>query len=68
MLAISLFILVVAIWKLMAPTAPEAAPMGSIGALALSVNLGAVTLLLRRRSGYANLRSVWLLLAQRRVG
>lgn len=60
MLAMGLFILVMAIWKLMSPAAPEAAPMGLIGALALLVNLGAVMLLLRFRNGDANLRSVWL--------
>lgn len=60
MLAMGIFILSMAVGKLISPMAPEAAPMGLIGALALAVNLGAVIMLLPLRSGDANLRSVWL--------
>lgn len=60
MLAMGVFILALAVWKLVSPVAPDAAPMGLIGALALAVNLGAVILLLPMRNGDANLRSVWL--------
>lgn len=60
MLAMGVLILGMAIGKLLEPAAPEAAPMGLIGALALAVNLGAVILLLPMRNGDANLRSVWL--------
>jgi len=60
MLLMGAAILAMAIGKLVAPSAPEPAPMGVIGFLALSVNLGAVVLLLRFRKSDANLRSVWL--------
>nr|WP_286192513.1 cation transporter [Stappia sp. BW2] len=39
---------------------PEAAVMGSIGFLALAVNLSSVLLLVRYKDGDANVRSVWL--------
>lgn len=39
---------------------PEAALMGSIGFLALAVNLSSVLLLVRYKDGDANVRSVWL--------
>ncbi len=60
MLAMGVFILAMALAKLISPSPPEAAPMGLIGALALAVNLGAVIMLLPFRAGDANLRSVWL--------
>jgi Co/Zn/Cd efflux system component len=60
MLLMGLVILAMAVAKLTSPAAPEPAPMGVIGFLALSVNLGAVVLLLRFRMSDANLRSVWL--------
>ncbi len=60
MLLMGAVILIMAIGKLIAPMPPEAAPMGVIGFMALSVNLGAVVLLLRFRKSDANLRSVWL--------
>ena len=39
---------------------PQAAVMGSIGFLALAVNLASVLLLVRYKDGDANVRSVWL--------
>lgn len=39
---------------------PQAAVMGSIGFLALAVNLASVALLVRYKDGDANVRSVWL--------
>ncbi|WP_421981028.1 cation transporter [Roseibium sp.] len=39
---------------------PQAAVMGSIGFLALAVNLASVMLLVRYKDGDANVRSVWL--------
>lgn len=39
---------------------PQAAVMGSIGFLALAVNLASVVLLMRYKDGDANVRSVWL--------
>lgn len=60
MLMMGLVILAMAVAKLISAAPPEATPMGVIGFLALSVNLGAVLLLLRFRNSDANLRSVWL--------
>lgn len=60
MLLLGLTILVGAGLRLAVGGAPDAPPMGMIGALALAVNLGAVILLLRFRTGDANLRSAWL--------
>nr|WP_319385394.1 cation diffusion facilitator family transporter [uncultured Roseibium sp.] len=39
---------------------PEAAVMGSVGLLALAVNLASVLVLVRYKDGDANVRSVWL--------
>ncbi|GAB4517015.1 MAG: cation transporter [Roseibium sp.] len=39
---------------------PQAAVMGSVGFLALAVNLASVLLLVRYKDGDANVRSVWL--------
>lgn len=39
---------------------PQAAVMGSVGFLALTVNLASVMLLVRYKDGDANVRSVWL--------
>ncbi|WP_306142503.1 cation transporter [Roseibium sp. MMSF_3412] len=39
---------------------PQAAVMGSIGFLALAVNLASVMLLVRYKDGDANVRSIWL--------
>lgn len=39
---------------------PQAAVMGSVGFLALAVNLASVFLLVRYKDGDANVRSVWL--------
>jgi Co/Zn/Cd efflux system component len=60
MLIIGLAILAGAAVKIASGAAPEAPPMGLIGALALVVNFWAVILLLGFRDGDANLRSAWL--------
>jgi Co/Zn/Cd efflux system component len=60
MLAMGVLIAIMAAFKIASGAAPDAPPMGIIGALALAVNLGAVALLLPLRNGDANLRSVWL--------
>ena len=39
---------------------PNAATMGSVGALALIANIGCAILLFRFRRGDANMRSIWL--------
>lgn len=41
-------------------TAPNAATMGAVGALALAANVGVALLLYRYRTGDANMRSVWI--------
>ncbi len=60
MLLVGLAILAGAALKIASGAAPDAPPMGLIGALALAVNLGAVILLLGFRQGDANLSSAWL--------
>lgn len=60
MLGLGLVIMASVAVKLVDATPPAPAPMGLIGALALAVNLGAVIMLLRFRTGDANLRSAWL--------
>lgn len=60
MLALGLVIMASVAVKFVSAAPPEPAPMGLIGALALAVNLGAVLMLLRFRTGDANLRSAWL--------
>lgn len=48
------------LYQLLVLGMPEAAVMGSVGFLALAVNLASVALLMRYKDGDANVRSVWL--------
>lgn len=56
----ALFVLGGAIWRTFGTGIPEAATMGVIAFLALTVNVTAALLLMRFRDGDANVRSVWL--------
>ena len=53
-------ILIAALWRVTHGVPPEAPVMGSVGVLALGVNVVVALLLLRHRGGDANRRSVWL--------
>jgi Co/Zn/Cd efflux system component len=48
------------LYRLIHPELPGAVVMGSIGGLALAVNITAAMLLMRFRDGDSNMRSVWL--------
>lgn len=54
------FVLGAATWNLISGTVPEAATMGTIGALALAANVLVALLLFAYRNGDSNMRSVWL--------
>ena len=56
----ALFVLGSALWRTFVTGVPEAATMGIVGAMALTVNVSAALLLMRFRDGDANVRSVWL--------
>jgi Co/Zn/Cd efflux system component len=58
--AYGLFVLGAAAWHFTAGTVPEAATMGTIGVLALVVNVFVAVLLFAYRTGDSNMRSVWL--------
>mgnify|MGYP000283045648 CR=1 FL=1 len=58
--AMGLWVLGLTAWHVLVQGVPEAEVMGAVGALALAANLASVFLLLRFRSGDANVRSVWL--------
>ena len=58
--ALGLFVLAGGLWRVAHPGLPDAPVMGSVGALALAVNLGVAVMLMRHRGGDANRRSVWL--------
>ena len=60
MLAFGLWVFASAVWGFVAGTAPEAATMGIIGALALVSNVVVALMLYRWRTGDANMRSVWI--------
>jgi Co/Zn/Cd efflux system component len=60
LLAFGSWVLVTAILAFLNGTAPEAAMMGIVGAMALVANIGVALLLYRFRSGDANMRSVWI--------
>jgi Co/Zn/Cd efflux system component len=60
LLAFGSWVLVAAILAFLNGTAPEAAMMGIVGAMALVANIGVALLLYRFRSGDANMRSVWI--------
>ncbi|MGB0577904.1 MAG: cation transporter [Alphaproteobacteria bacterium] len=48
------------IWRVFVTGVPEAFIMGSVGLLALAANVASVLILMRFRSGDANVESVWL--------
>lgn len=48
------------LYRVLATQVPEPALMGSIGLIALAVNLASAVILLRYREGDANVRAVWL--------
>jgi cation diffusion facilitator family transporter len=58
--AFALFVLGASLWRTFIADVPEAATMGAVGLLALSVNITAALLLMRFRNGDANVRSIWL--------
>jgi Co/Zn/Cd efflux system component len=53
-------VLAVSVYSAYVGSAPQAAVMGVVGALALAANLAAAALLFRFRAGESNLRAVWL--------
>jgi Co/Zn/Cd efflux system component len=55
-----LWVIGATIWSLMAKGVPNPVVMGSVGTLALVVNVLCAVLLYRFRGGDANMRSVWL--------
>jgi Co/Zn/Cd efflux system component len=60
MLSFAGWVFVNAVLAFVKGTAPDAATMGAIGALALAANVGVALLLYRYRTGDANMRSVWI--------
>ena len=60
MLAFGIWVIVYAIYGLMAGADPEPATIGVVGTLALATNLIVALMLFRFREGDANMRSVWL--------
>ena len=60
MAAFGLFVLGRAAWAVQTGTPPEPITMGVVAAAALAANLGVALLLLRYRTGDANMRSVWI--------
>ncbi len=60
MLAFGLWVIGATVWSLITKGVPNAAVMGSVGTLALVVNVFCAVLLYRFRGGDANMRSVWL--------
>ncbi|MFG6442458.1 cation transporter [Roseateles sp. LKC17W] len=60
MAVFGLGVLAHAAWSAWAGTAPEAATMGIVGALALAANVGVALMLYAFREGDANMRAVWL--------
>lgn len=58
--ALGLWVLSSTLWRVFVTDIPQAMVMGSIGMLALAANIASVLILLRFRSGDANVRSVWL--------
>jgi Co/Zn/Cd efflux system component len=60
MAGFGLWVIGATVWSLIARGVPDAAVMGSVGALALVVNVFCAVLLFRFRGGDANMRSVWL--------
>ena len=60
MAVFGVWVLGMTVYRLLNPELPGALVMGSIGSLALVVNVTAAVLLMRFRSGDSNMRSVWL--------
>ena len=58
--AMAVWVLGSTIYQVFVLALPRAEVMGVVGFLALAANLGSVLLLMRYRSGDANVRSVWL--------
>lgn len=54
------WVLISAMWAVIAGTSPDAIAMGAIGVLALAANVFVALMLYRFRSGDANMRSVWI--------
>jgi len=60
LLLMGLWVAVTTLYQVFILGTPQAAVMGSVGFLALAVNLASVMLLVRYKDGDANVRSVWL--------
>ena len=60
MAGFGLWVIGATVWSLIAKGVPDPVVMGSVGALALVVNVFCAVLLFRFRGGDANMRSVWL--------
>lgn len=60
MMAFGLFVLGRSTWAAVAGEIPEAAAMGIVAVLALTVNVAVALMLYAYREGDANMRSVWL--------
>ena len=60
MLCFGLWVIGVTVWSLINQGVPNPVVMGSVGTLALVVNVFCAVLLFRFRGGDANMRSVWL--------
>ena len=58
--ALGVYVLISAIYRAYIGVLPEALGMSVYGILGLAVNLGSALLLLKHRSGDANVRAVWL--------
>lgn len=60
MLGFAVLVLIEAIYKIVAGSAPEATPMIAIGAVALVANIVCLVLLTRHREDDVNMRSSWI--------
>ncbi|MQA66916.1 MAG: cation transporter [Alphaproteobacteria bacterium] len=60
MAGFGLWVIGATVWSLLSRGVPDPVVMGSVGALALVVNVFCAVLLFRFRGGDANMRSVWL--------
>ncbi len=58
--ALGLGVIGFALWRAFHTTLPEAGLMGTIGLIALAINIGSALLLARFRDGDANVRAIWL--------
>lgn len=57
---LGIWVLGATIWRVFVTGVPEAFIMGSVGLLALAANITSVLILMKFRSGDANVESVWL--------